>query len=83
MTHPGPYDVISDTLKAEDREVASDYRLFFRRLVFFAAFAAFFLRFAIAALLAMIDPWRVSHQCSRESTCTALRLLQHNEKNSV
>src|SRR6266849_6743840 len=25
--------------------------------------------------------WRSSEQCSRESTCTALRLLQHNEKN--
>jgi hypothetical protein len=25
----------------------------------------------------------VSHQCGRESTCTAFRLLQHNEKNSV
>jgi hypothetical protein len=24
----------------------------------------------------------ISEQCSRESTCTALRLLQHNEKNS-
>src|ERR1043166_424045 len=28
------------------------------------------------------DEMAISEQCSRESTCTALRLLQHNEKNS-
>ncbi len=55
---------------------------FFLRFAFFAVFTAFFLRFAIAALLAM-KVMAVSHQCGRESTRTAFRLLQHNEKNSV
>jgi len=65
--------------KTGDRD---DYFFFFRFVVFFAVFfvAAFVFRFfAIAALLAM-SGWR--HQCSRESTCTAIRLLQQEKNNS-
>ena len=72
----------SPTRKAEDREAASDYSFRFRRFVFFAAFAAaFFLRLAIAALLAMdYGGCRISTR--RESTRAAFGLLQHEQKNS-
>ena len=52
MTRTGPYDVTPDEFRIEDREVAIGYRRFLR-VFFFAVFAAFFLRLAIAALLAM------------------------------
>jgi hypothetical protein len=51
-------------------------------LFFFAVFFAAFLRFAIAALLAM-KSWRCRISAHRESKHTAFRLLQHNEKSSV
>ncbi|MGA9516888.1 MAG: hypothetical protein WBV51_25465, partial [Pseudolabrys sp.] len=51
--------------------------------VFFAAFAAaFFLRLAIAALLAM-DHGGCRISTRRESTRAASGLLQHEQKNSV
>ena len=83
MTHTGPYDAIFDTFKAEDREVASKTRASSSGPSSSSPPSLpSFLRFAIAALLAM-KSWRVSHQCGRESTRTAFHLLQHNEKNSV
>jgi len=54
-----------------------DSYFFFRRFTFFAA--AFFLLFA------MLPSWyqvATSLKCSRESICTANRLLQTDEKNS-
>ena len=81
VTRTGPYDAIFDKLNVEDRKVASKTRASSSGPFSSPLFAAFFLRFAIAALLA-ISTWRVSHQCVRESSRTAFRLLQHNEKNS-
>src|SRR5262245_51202688 len=59
----------------EDSKAAYAYFFFFR----FVFFAAFFLLFA------MLPSWyqvATSLQCSRESTCTAIGLLQPDEKNS-
>src|SRR5512136_2915178 len=73
----------SPTRKAEDRKASSDYSFFFRRLVFFAAFAAaFFLRLAIAALLAMKHGGcRISAR--RESTRTAFGIYYSTAKKTA
>jgi hypothetical protein len=78
-------DMCDDTvgMVMPTRPTAEDYFFFAFRFIFFAAFAffAFLAFFAITALLAMIE-MAISEQCSRESTCTAHRLLQHAKKNS-
>ena len=67
-------------MRAEDR-CGFDYFFFRRFVVFFAAAFFAFLFFAIAALLACV--WMaISVQCSRESTCTTIRLLQREKNNS-
>ena len=73
----------SPTRKAEDREAASDYSFRFRRFVFFAAFAAaFFLRLAIAALLAMKHGGcRISTR--RESTRAAFGIYYSTVKKTA
>lgn len=80
MTHTGPYDAIFDDVRVEDQEVASDYRLFLR-VFFFADFAAFFLRFAIAALLAMYHGGcRISVRSRIDTHCIPITTAQRKKQ---
>jgi hypothetical protein len=79
----GPYDAIFDTFKCEDREVALDLEPLLPLLGLLRRLRCLRLSTFRHCCPPSHVTWRMSSQYGRESTRTAFRLLQHNEKNSL